>query len=382
MKSFLLKTFFEYTALGLTIAYSVIWPLKNGMSFAQVGVIQAVLFITALLFEIPTGLYADKFGRKNSLIIGLIFSSVGMLIISTGYSYPIFILGALVVGLSRSFSSGAEESYINDMFTDDQIKLDFKKNFSKVNISREFALFVGSILSSFLAYLFDIQIIFQLAFVLTTLSLLVVVFALPKDISGNIGDKPISHKNKVDLYKAISRYKSFLLIFVTLALLFESARIIWQPHLVDIGWPQESLGVIFAFLRIFSILGIIISQKIFATSSKMIYLSSFFGGLLLLMFVLTNKYLSILFLGGYLFFESFTRLHQSNFLISIAPDKQLKSTFLSAANFIKNLSLSISGPMLIFMTARNGIYIVFFVLFLIKIFSIVILDTKLKQNGN
>lgn len=382
MNGFLIKTFIEYLALGLTISYSVIWPLERGLSLSQVGVIQAVLFISSMLFEIPTGLYADKFSKRNSLAIGLLFSSVGLFIISTGFSFATFLIGAMMAGIGRSFVSGAEESYIKDVFTNINLKKFFKENFSKINVTRETALFFGALISSYVVYISNIKLVFQIAFILMLLGSLLTVFVLPRDIiRKDLDHKPIEWGfSNLSVY--FKKYNKFLLIFMSLAMLFESARTLWQPQFINIGWSKESLGLIFAAIRIFSISGFILSRKIEMLSPKAIYISAVFGGLMLLLFSVPHKIVALIFLGGYLFFESFLKVHQTDFLLSIAPSKSLKSTFLSSASLVKSLFLSVSGPLLLIVVDKSSIYITLLILFMIKIIFVVVLRVQLKTLEN
>lgn len=378
MNNFLIKTFIEYLALGLTISYSVIWPLERGLSLSQVAIIQAVLFITSIFFEIPTGLFADRFSKKMSMVVGLLFSSAGLFITSIGLSYLFFLIGAILMGIGRSFVSGAEESYIKDVYTNLNLKKFFKDNFSKINITREIALFFGSLISAYIVHVLNIQPLYQAAFILMILSLFLTVFSLPNDcITKNLGHD-LPRFRFTNLYDSFNKYKKFLIIFISLSILFESARTLWQPQFVNIGWSISSLGIIFAILRIFSIFGFIISQKINILSPKAIYISAFLGGLLLFLFAIPYKIIALVFLGGYLFFESFLKVHQTDFLLLIAPEKNMRSTFLSSANFIRNIFLSMSGPLLLFVVDKSSFYFTLLGLFLIKIIFIIVLQSRIK----
>ena len=46
---------------------------RLGISYALMFAIETVFSICIFLFEIPTGIIADKFGRKISLFLGTIF---------------------------------------------------------------------------------------------------------------------------------------------------------------------------------------------------------------------------------------------------------------------------------------------------------------------
>lgn len=377
MKKYIPKTFLENFGLGLTIAYSVIWPLEMGLTLTQVAVIQSCMFITSILFEVPTGILADNFGKKYSLILGLFFNVLGFITISLGHSFLTFLLGGILVGVSRSFSSGAEEAYINEVFSEDDEKK-YKKNYSSMAITDEIAIFFGSIMASLVAVKFSLQSIYWFASISILLSLIYLLVFLPKDTIGK-GELGVFIKNDPrKIREEISKYKNFLLIFISLSILLESARVIWQPQLLNTGWSLNSLGFLFAGLRVFSVLGSYVAKKLHISSLKSIYISSLAGGLFLVLFAIGTKFLSFFAIGLYLFMENVFQLHQSNYLLRIAIVKHAKSTFLSAANLFRNIQLAITGPIIIFLVANIGIYMSMIILFVIKTVSVIALH---KQQG-
>src|SRR6478672_4544859 len=76
--------YFVYTALkgfsfGLFLAVWVIYlQQQRGLSLSQAALIDVTFFVAAALAEIPTGIVADKYGRKPSLIAGAALLSVGV----------------------------------------------------------------------------------------------------------------------------------------------------------------------------------------------------------------------------------------------------------------------------------------------------------------
>src|SRR5665811_577021 len=54
-------------------AFFILYLVEKGMSFTQIGILYAVREITINIFEIPSGIAADTFGRKNSLVGSFLF---------------------------------------------------------------------------------------------------------------------------------------------------------------------------------------------------------------------------------------------------------------------------------------------------------------------
>lgn len=89
------------------------------VTVAQLSALQLVLIGTVLegsvfLFEIPTGIVADAYSRKLSILIGL--SLTGLAFVVEG-SFPIFgaiLLAQIVWGVGYTFTSGATQAWITD----------------------------------------------------------------------------------------------------------------------------------------------------------------------------------------------------------------------------------------------------------------------------
>ena len=58
----------------------IIFFQENNLSLSEIMILPAVYSFTIVLFEIPSGLFSDKFGRKKSIIISTFFKFIGYLI--------------------------------------------------------------------------------------------------------------------------------------------------------------------------------------------------------------------------------------------------------------------------------------------------------------
>jgi MFS transporter, DHA3 family, tetracycline resistance protein len=72
------------------------------------------LEISAFLFEIPTGIVADVYSRRLSIIIGYLLMGVGFLIEGLFPFFLPIILAQVVWGLGYTFTSGATQAWISD----------------------------------------------------------------------------------------------------------------------------------------------------------------------------------------------------------------------------------------------------------------------------
>lgn len=143
-----------------------IFMSANGMSLTNIGIIYAMYQLTKISFEVPTGLIADRYGRKISTILGLVSLVFSL---ATAYffrNFIAFLISALFQGISYTFISGATDA----LFIDSVYAASDKQKFEKYNaILRAItyaAIFASSVLGGYIAgysldYIYIITILFQ-----------------------------------------------------------------------------------------------------------------------------------------------------------------------------------------------------------------------------
>ena len=116
-----------------TLSASLIWGINTlflldaGLTIFQVFVANAVFTAAMALFEIPTGVVADTYSRRLSLIIGCLGTGVAWMAVGV-VSAPWLIIALWGVwGLAYTFTSGAEEAWIADEVGADKVGRIFLK---------------------------------------------------------------------------------------------------------------------------------------------------------------------------------------------------------------------------------------------------------------
>ena len=90
-----------------------------GLTPVQLILVGTTLEISAFVFEVPTGIVADVYSRKLSIIIGYILMGIGFLV--EGF-FPFFVpilLAQVIWGLGYTFTSGATQAWISDEIGED-----------------------------------------------------------------------------------------------------------------------------------------------------------------------------------------------------------------------------------------------------------------------
>lgn len=116
-----------FAALYFYAPIGTLYLQNRGLSFLQINSIWAVIVGTMFFAEVPTGMIADKIGRKNSIIIALALQLLGEILYIFANNYVAFILIAIVGGLGFSFASGCLEALVYDSLKENGKESDMKR---------------------------------------------------------------------------------------------------------------------------------------------------------------------------------------------------------------------------------------------------------------
>jgi DHA3 family tetracycline resistance protein-like MFS transporter len=80
----------------------------------QLSLIWTAFTVTALLFEIPTGVVADVYSRRLSIIIGFLLIGVAAVIEGIFPVFELVVLAQVIWGIGFTFTSGARDAWVAD----------------------------------------------------------------------------------------------------------------------------------------------------------------------------------------------------------------------------------------------------------------------------
>ncbi len=99
--------------LSITGAWVALLSVR-GFSLWQIGIAETVFHITSLIFEIPSGVLADVYGRKKMLLISNIMAAVGDVIMIFSFNLPTVCLSIAFHALFYNFTSGSGDALAYD----------------------------------------------------------------------------------------------------------------------------------------------------------------------------------------------------------------------------------------------------------------------------
>lgn len=86
----------------------------GGLSYTRIFALNAWFMLWNFLLEVPTGTVADVFGRRTSIVLAALVSVVAFLVYASFPDFRVFLLGDLLIAVSVTLSSGADEALVYD----------------------------------------------------------------------------------------------------------------------------------------------------------------------------------------------------------------------------------------------------------------------------
>lgn len=84
------------------------------MDFETIGLVFAFETLVSIVAEIPTGYFADRWGRKTSVVCGVFLLAIGTTFILFAQSFWWLFVGATFGSIGRAFVSGSLEALVYD----------------------------------------------------------------------------------------------------------------------------------------------------------------------------------------------------------------------------------------------------------------------------
>lgn len=186
------------------IASNWIYFWTKYMTYGQLGWVDALGFGFALFLEIPSGAIADLFGKRKTIIFGMLAGVLGSSIITFSGSLQGIFIGWMINQFCYTFFSGAGEALLYDTLVDLKEEFKYDKIITKAATLQSFTSVTVTIIGAF-AYTYNFRlphILWTLGFLLSAVAAFFLVepkidtikFSLKKYFSQlSMGFKELTH---------------------------------------------------------------------------------------------------------------------------------------------------------------------------------------------
>lgn len=362
--------------------FFIVFLRQSGLEYLQIGLLYSIREVIIYIFEVPSGVIADRYGKKTELVICFIFYILSFIVFFLGTNFYMYIFAMVLYGLGEAFRSGTHKAMIMTYLDRNDIKESKSKIYGK---TRSYSL-IGSTVSSLAAiglyfYFSSIAWLFIIAIIPYLLDMLLIMsypsylnekqdssFSFKGFIKENINSVKYVFKEKKLLklligsssynagFKSVKDYIQPLIEAIALS-------VILFATLSTVDNTVIYIGVIYAFIYLVSSFASLNAHKFSACFSKdkvigVMWILSGISFLVLSIYTNNLFILVFVFLLIYVFLNIRKPLVIEN--IGNASDDNKRASVLSVESQFTSLLIAIFAPILGYIADVHSISIMLF----------------------
>jgi MFS family permease len=363
-----IQRIYLYLILGNTLAASFIWGINTiflldaGLTNFEAFLANAFFTVGQVLFEVPTGIVADTYGRRLSYLLGCITLTISTLLYlymwQTHGPFIGWAASSILLGLGFTFFSGALEAWLVDSLKASDYKGDLDSIFAKGQIVGGIAMLTGSLGGGIIAQYTNLGVPYLLRSGVLLLNF-ATAFFLMRDLgfTPKKATKPLVEMKKIfvdSLEYGLKHRQIRWIMFASPFTMGISFYIFYalQPFLLELYGDEKAYtiaGLIAAIAALAQIVGGITSpfiRKLFHKRTSALILGLTITGLILLALSRTQEFYTALFLifvWG-LLFAALTPIRQA-YLNGVIPSEK-RATMLSFDSLMGSSGGIVTQPIL------------------------------------
>ncbi len=245
--------------LCTTLAGSFIWGINTlflldaGLSITAAFAANACFTAGMVLFEVPTGVVADTWGRRASFLLGaltlVVTTAIYWLAWRTQAPFWVWAASSMLLGLGFTFFSGATEAWLVDALKYADFKGNLESVFAKAQIVGGAAMLSGSVAGGLIAQWTDLGV----PYLLRSLALIVtfvVAYLFMKDwgFAPKTGKRPLTEMRQVLRSSLHHGLGNPPVRWLMLSAIFETGVGIYafyamQPYLLELYGDERAYGI-------------------------------------------------------------------------------------------------------------------------------------------
>ncbi len=250
---------------SLIMPIVVLYYQDNGLSMKEIFLLKSIYSVGMLTMEIPSGYFGDVWGRKKTLILGSILTTIGFSVYGFANHFWFFATAEVILGIGQSFISGSDTAMLYDTLKEAKKEETYLKEEGKITSIGNFAEAIAGVLSGFIA-LISLRVPF-------VLQALISAFAIPAALtlvepSYSLKNRSVGFKDILQVvYQSLIKDKklsSFILFSSVIGTATLTYAWFMQPFFIENDLPIPMYGVLMTALNLTVGLVSIYSHKIHA----------------------------------------------------------------------------------------------------------------------
>lgn len=244
LKSYIRLRFFSALFFAVIVTVNLVYQATVvGLNPLQLVLVGTLLEFVSFVFEIPTGIVADLYSRKLSVMIGVILVGLGFMLEGSVPTFFAVLLAQVIWGVGYTFISGAREAWIADEVGENEAGRAFIKGAQ----AGQAGLFMGIAASMFLANI-DIRIPIVAGGFFYSMQALFIAFMPENNFKPVLAGKRETFRSMKNMFIAGSelvKKNNVFSVIIAASVIFgmfsEGFDRLWTPFMID-SFAFPSIG--------------------------------------------------------------------------------------------------------------------------------------------
>ena len=258
---------------GLSIAFFfatyVIFLTGAGLDLFEVNLINAIFMITNFLMEVPTGIVADVYGRKRSLVLSCFVTSLALFVYFISDSFWFFALAEVVAAIGHSLCSGAFKAWMVDEVNATSEGFDIRRAYRAGKFSDCSGILIGGVVGGYIGQT-NIALPWLASSVLLFVTGIVAILIMKELAWQKKEENERSYKLMFKTLKfgiSLCKTSPALVFVMSLGFVWGFAlmpfNMYWQPRFKVFGLEVYQLGWMYFGIVLMVMLGAVLSAYVF-----------------------------------------------------------------------------------------------------------------------
>ncbi len=192
--------------------FIILFFREMGLSFLEIGTLFSIREIATNVFEIPTGIIADSFGRRMSMVFSFISYIISFLMFFFFPNFIIYIFAMIIFASGEAFRTGTHKAMILEYLKINNLtkyKVDY---YGHTRGWSQFGSAISSLIAAALVFYSGSYKIIFLASIVPYVADLILMLTYPKELDGEIMKEREGGKKKF-IHQIAATFKDFIFIF-------------------------------------------------------------------------------------------------------------------------------------------------------------------------
>lgn len=365
--------YFNLTS-GVWVAYL---GIIKGFSLTEIGVLEGVFHMSSLSMEIPSGMFADIFGRKASRFVSVLLyvAYIGIMLYSN--NFYIVMGGLFLCGVSYTFESGSGEAFVYDSLIETKEEHRYKKVLGNKEVLTQISGALAILLGGYLATVhYDLDFYFMFIVMLLGLIPLFMMKETPNSNKKSTKSLKVQFKEHfIDSIKVVTKDKTLLFLIISGAVLAAPITTIFLYFQMYLPTLEYSMLLVGVFLAAFSLFGAFggffadVIEKRFGEKLALYMIPILMIASLFLIQIEEIIFVPFIMLG---FLDSLFYVILNDYVNKLVPSNK-RATILSFNSFSFSVIMIILFPLVGFIGDKYSLKTSFLVLGILVVISYIIL---------